>query len=159
MESQEEKETKKTWLKIVGSMLGVIIIIFLIFLGVYVAVLMFGFNVDGGIRLAGTEETAKTEMAVVQTALLEGMSDNSVTSVTAGAVIPNNNNKTVYYPGGSFTLETYIHLPPHGEWHWATDGMIDKGCYDGGGKCCAYFEGSWTCTDGLNCSSGNCACS
>jgi len=159
MESQEEKKTEKTWLKPVVIVLGVVLIL------VVLAVVML--YVERGTHEPTTESYAKSEMSSLQTALLCGMGEVNADSVIAGTISPYDNTKTVYYLGkvwsdgsqqnGSFQLETYLHLPTTGEWHWTTDCMIDKGCYEGGGECCAYSEGNWTCTKHRSCS--NCACS
>ena len=83
------------------------------------------------------------------------MAANDVTSVTPGTITHNDSNVTVYYPGGSFQL--YLSLPTRGEWHWNTDGMVDKGCFEDVNGCAALSEGRWTCKATRSCS--NCTCS
>ena len=153
MESQEEKEKKKNWLKPAEILPCVIIIL-------CVVAAIVAFNIGGTEpRLWGSGEMARTEAAAVQTALQAGMAENDVSSITPGTVTAGATSMTVYYPGGSFQLETYLHLPTHGEWHWNTDGMVDKGCYyaGGGAGCHALSEGKWTYTSGRSCR--NCTCS
>lgn len=150
MENREEKETKKTWLKPTEILPCVIII-----LGVIAAIVAFNIGGRDNCRQDYIVGNAKTEAMVVQTVLMAGMYDNSVDSITAGTVTPSDNNKTVYYPGGSFQMETYMHMPS-GEWHWNADGIVDKGCYERSGDCVVYSGDNWTCTRGLSCS--NCTC-
>jgi len=126
---------------------------FLIGLGLYVIigiiVAVVAFNI-GGFLGQGTEETAKTEAASVQTALMAGMAYNSVASVTPGTIRPYDDTKTVYCPGGSFQLETYLNLPTHGTWTWDSTGIIVSGTYSGGGMTCTYDCDAyypWECTE------------
>jgi len=102
-----------------------------------------------------TLEVAKAERASVQTALIVGMADNSVGSVTAGTVTPADSTKTVYYPetvyhpGGTFQLEDYMPLPTHGSWTWDSTGIVTDGTYSGGGETCVYNSDEtpqWSCT-------------
>jgi len=128
------------------ELLNVIIII-----GILAAVV--AFNV-GGFLGAGTLETAKTEMATVQTAIIAGMADESMGTITAGIEITNNlKTLTVKGEGNrSFLLETYAHLPTHGNWHWNPAGVVIAGAYEGGGTCCEYTTAAgWNCTDGQSC--------
>lgn len=158
MENQgrEQVEGKPTWRLAWGLWWRM----FLMALGLYaiIAVLLVPmalFNVSTDLG-QGTEETAKTEMAAVQTALLAGMAENSVGSVTAGAIGPYDDTKTVYYPetayqpSGSFHLETYLHLPTHGTWSWDSTGIVVSGTYSGGGMTCTYDYYAyppWQCTE------------
>jgi prepilin-type N-terminal cleavage/methylation domain-containing protein len=127
------------------------LLIVIIILGILAAVV--AFNVAGFLG-AGTEESAKTERASVQTALIGGMADESIGAVTAGNIINTDTTKTVVGSGGNFTLETYIHLPTQGNWQWDTAGVVTAGAYEGGGTCCAYANGTWLCTDGASCGTG-----
>lgn len=120
------------------------LLIVIIILGVLAAVV--AFNV-GGFLGQGTLETAKTEASSVQTALLAGMAARSAGSVTGGTVTAGTTNVTVTTPQGTFTLDTYLHLPTHGSWTWDTSAMVVSGTYSGGGKTCNLTGGTnWTCT-------------
>lgn len=114
------------------------LLIVIIILGILAAVV--AFNV-GGFLGAGTCETAKTEASSVQTAIIAGMADYSAGSVTEGTLLPTDSAKNVTYPGGSFALEDYLHLPTHGNWTWGTGGVVTDGEYAGGGKT-AYLNSS-----------------
>jgi len=121
------------------------LLIVIIILGILAAVV--AFNV-GGFLGAGTEETAKTESASVQTAIIAGMANISCGSLSgADSITPTDLNKTITCTGNNtFNLATYLHLPTHGNWTWSTSGMVTSGSYCGGGKCCNLTGGSnWTC--------------
>lgn len=124
------------------------LLIVIIILGILAAVV--AFNVSGFLG-AGTEESAKTERATVQTAIIGGMADESIGAVVAGTVTNAESTKTIVGSGGNFTLQTYMHLPTQGNWQWDGSGVVTAGAYEGGGTCCAYVNGTWTCTDGLTC--------
>jgi len=128
---------------IAGLVLGIIGVLIGILLAAIVA-----FNV-GGFLGQGTQQTAQTEAASVQTALLAGMAYNSVASVTPGTISPYDDTKTVYCPGGSFQLGYYLDLPTHGTWSWDSNGIVVSGTYSGGGKTCTYdyyAYSQWECT-------------
>ena len=120
------------------------LLIVIIILGILAAVV--AFNV-GGFLGAGTLETAKTEMAGVQTAIIAGMANISCGALSAtGNITPIETTKTISCASGNFTLETYLKLPTHGTWSWGTTGVITGGYYLGGGKNCTYNGSNWTCT-------------
>ncbi len=126
------------------------LLIVIIILGILAAVV--AFNVAGFLG-AGTEESAKTERASVQTAIIGGMADESIGAITEGTIINTDTTKLVTATSGgkNFTLQTYMHLPTNGNWHWTASGVVDAGAYEGGGTCCAYVNGTWTCTAGQSC--------
>ena len=114
------------------------LLIVIIILGILAAVV--AFNV-GGFLGAGTEETAKTEMASVQTAVIAGMADLSAGTVTGAAVNPTNSaggHLNVTTSQGDFDLGTYLNLPTHGNWTWNDSGVVIRGTYEGGGTTCTY---------------------
>ena len=118
------------------------LLIVIIILGILAAVV--AFNV-GGFLGAGTLETAKTEAASVQTAIIAGMANISCGSLSSGGTItPNDSTMVVTCVGnGTFNLETYLHLPTHGTWTWSNAGVVTDGGYCGGGKCCNLTNGTW----------------
>ena len=124
------------------------LLIVIIILGILAAVV--AFNVAGFLG-AGTEESAKTERASVQTAIIGGMADESIGAVTPDTLTNLQSTRTVQGSGKNFTLQTYMHLPTNGNWHWDASGVVDAGAYEGGGTCCAYANGTWVCTDGYSC--------
>jgi len=125
------------------------LLIVIIILGILAAVV--AFNV-GGFLGAGTEETAKTEMAGVQTAIIAGMADISCGALSTGdTILPTELTKTISCAAGNFTLETYLKLPTHGTWTWDPSGVVTNGNYTGGGKTCTYDSNTtvdlqWQCT-------------
>jgi prepilin-type N-terminal cleavage/methylation domain-containing protein len=118
------------------------LLIVIIILGILAAVV--AFNVAGFLG-AGTEESAKTERASVQTALIGGMADISAGSMDAGSITAGETTKNVVTPQGNFTLQTYMHLPTHGSWSWDTSGVVVNGTYEGGGVTCTWDGTNMTC--------------
>ena len=118
------------------------LLIVIIILGILAAVV--AFNV-GGFLGAGTCETAKTEMAAVQTAVIAGMADISAGTITSGFNITAGDptGPTITCATGNFTLGTYLKLPTHGSWDWGPDGVITNGTYEGGGKTATYDGDTW----------------
>ena len=126
------------------------LLIVIIILGVLAAVV--AFNV-GGFLGQGTEETARTEMSAVQTALLAGMASASAGRLDGdGSVDPTEEVGLVTCDNGEkFNLSDYLHLPTHGTWGWGPDGIILTGNYSGGGRTCTYDSSKpateqWDCT-------------
>jgi prepilin-type N-terminal cleavage/methylation domain-containing protein len=119
------------------------LLIVIIILGILAAVV--AFNVSGFLG-AGTEESAKTERASVQTALIGGMADISAGSMTNGSITAGETTKNVVTPQGNFTLETYMHLPTHGSWAWDGSGVVISGNYTGGGVTCIWDGTNMTCS-------------
>ncbi len=125
------------------------LLIVIIILGILAAVV--AFNVAGFLG-AGTEETAKTERATVQTAIIAGMADYSIGALTAGTVLNSQDNVTVEGSTGNFELGNYTHLPTHGNWAWNSAGVVIAGAYEGGGTCCDYTTAAgWNCVAGESC--------
>jgi len=123
------------------------LLIVIIILGILAAVV--AFNV-GGFLGAGTEETAKTEAASLQTAIIAAMAACSVGSVNAGAnVTGDTSNVTVVSGhGGEGMLGTYLQSDLHGEYSWNTNATLTAGSYSGGGKTCTLTDASantWNC--------------
>jgi len=125
------------------------LLIVIIILGILAAVV--AFNV-GGFLGAGTEETAETQRASIQTAIIAGMADISCGNVTGGKIDGGSagvdpSGVTIYCAGGgSFVLGTYLQNVIKGNWTYTAGGIIDTGSYSGGGKTCNYASNTWTCT-------------
>jgi len=122
------------------------LLIVIIILGILAAVV--AFNVSGFLG-QGTLETAKTERSTVQTGLMAGMADINAGSVTAGSVLSGATTANVVTSQGNFTLQTYMHLPTHGNWYWDTSAVVVNGTYSGGGETCTLTQNSgvdnWSC--------------
>ena len=125
------------------------LLIVIIILGILAAVV--AFNV-GGFLGQGTLETAKTEAATVQPAIMAGMADISCGALSSGGnITAGETTKPIScVGGGTFDLATYLHLPTHGTWNWDTSGVVTSGNYTGGGKTCTYdsnntAELQWSC--------------
>jgi len=128
------------------------LLIVIIILGILAAVV--AFNV-GGFLGAGTEETAKTEFATMQTAIISCMAACSAGTVSTGTAVTGDvSNVTVVAgvtPASKGILGTYLQSTVHGYYTWGADGVITASCYDGGGKKCRYSAGAWQA-----CESGTC---
>ena len=120
------------------------LLIVIIILGILAAVV--AFNV-GGFLGQGTLETAKTEASSVQTAIIAGMANVSAGAITGDTITAGLTTMTVVTPQGNFLLETYLHLPTHGNWTWSTSGVVTDGTYSGGGKTCTLSDNGtvWAC--------------
>ena len=117
------------------------LLIVIIILGILAAVV--AFNV-GGFLGAGTCETAKTEMAAVQTAIIAGMANVSAGTIGAGTVEAGQTGVPVTYGSNqTFLLDSFLKLPTHGSWDWGPDGVITNGTYEGGGKTATYDGDTW----------------
>ena len=123
------------------------LLIVIIILGVLAAVV--AFNV-GGFLGQGTLQTAKTEAASVQTALMAGMAARSAGGISSplGLTNTDKNVPVTCTNGANFTLDDYLHLPTHGNWTWGPDGVITNGNYAGGGRTCTYDVNDTADTDG-----------
>jgi len=137
--------TKKVY-KGEGGFTLIELLIVIIILGILAAVV--AFNVAGFLG-QGTLETAKTERSTVQTGLMAGMADINAGAVTAGTITSGVTTCTVTTPQGTFNLQTYMHLPTHGTWHWNNSSVVDSGNYTGGGETCTLTTpggvDNWSC--------------
>ena len=126
------------------------LLIVIIILGILAAVV--AFNV-GGFLGAGTEETAKTEAASLQTAIVAAMAACSVGTVTAQADVHGDvSNITLVAnatPASDGMLGTYLQSQLHGTYSWGPSGVLTAGTYSGGGKTCNLTNPAanvWNCT-------------
>jgi len=123
------------------------LLIVIIILGILAAVV--AFNVSGFLG-QGTLETAKTERSTVQTGLMAGMADVNAGTITGTfAVVAGDTDVDVVTAQGNFSLQTYMHLPTHGNWGWSAAGVVTNGTYSGGGETCTLTQNSgvdnWSC--------------
>ena len=122
------------------------LLIVIIILGILAAVV--AFNV-GGFLGAGTEETAKTEAATLQTAIISCMAACSVGEVegandaTGQASGATWDVQVTNATGDEGKLSHYLQSSLHGYYTWGVDGIIDNACYSGGGKKCVYNGTAW----------------
>ena len=127
------------------------LLIVIIILGILAAVV--AFNV-GGFLGAGTEESAKTEAASLQTAIIAAMATCSVSTVNTVSVAHGSvanitlvDNAT----GDEGKLSHYLQSNLQGTYSWDSDGLIKAGAtYIGGGKTCTLLDPAaanvWNCT-------------
>jgi len=143
----------RSWMKKVrngeGGFTLIELLIVIIILGILAAVV--AFNV-GGFLGAGTEETAEAQRASIQTAIIAGMADNNLGSITSGTIgtdgdsLTDPDTVTISSSGGNFTLGDYLVNTIKGYWSYDTSGVITGGQYNGGGKSCTYANNTWTCS-------------
>jgi len=127
------------------------ILIVLLILSILVAVVVF--NVGGFIG-QGTEEIAKMQGNLVQTAIVAAMAAESAASIDAdhigedGASLTNPAAWVLTVDSSNVTMSTYVQSAITGYWRWDDSGAIIEGKYTGGGgKTCTY-----TTADGWDCS-------
>ena len=127
------------------------ILIVLLILSILVAVVVF--NVGGFIG-QGTEQMAKMQGNLVQTAIVAAMAQESSASVVAGHIGADGTSLTnpaawVLKVGiTDVTMSKYVQNAITGYWEWDDSGTIIEGKYTGGaGKTCTY-----TTADGWDCS-------
>ena len=126
------------------------ILIVLLILSILVAVVVF--NVGGFIG-QGTEEMAKMQGNLVQTAIVAAMAEESAVNIVAGDIgedggsITNPAAWVLTIGGTDVTMSKYVHNDITGYWKWDAGGKVIEGEYTGGGKTCTY-----NATDGWDCS-------
>jgi len=126
------------------------VLIVILILGTLAATVVF--NV-GGLVGAGTEETAKTQGDLLQTAIIAAMAQESAAIVTGGNVGVNGASKTspadweLKLDGRNVTMSKYVQSDITGYWKWDNSGTIIEGIYTGGDTTCTY-----NATDGWDCS-------
>ncbi len=124
------------------------VLIVILILAVLVATVVF--NVGGFVE-TGTEEIAKMQGNLLQTAIVAATAVES-SSVVAGSIGDNGTSITnpddwILTVGGSdVAMSKYIQNDITGYWEWDDNGTIIKGEYTGGGgKTCTYNGINWTC--------------
>jgi len=133
-----------------GGLTLIEILIVLLILSILVAVVVF--NVGGFIG-QGTEEIAKMQGNLVQTAIIAAMAAESAANVVAGDIGEDGASLTnpaaweLTVDSSNVTMSKYVQSAITGYWEWDDSGVITKGEYTGGGKTCTY-----NATDGWDCS-------
>jgi prepilin-type N-terminal cleavage/methylation domain-containing protein len=134
-----------------GGLTLIEILIVLLILSILVAVVVF--NVGGFIG-QGTEQIAKMQGNLVQTAIIAAMAAESAANVTAGSIGEDGTSLTnpavweLTVDSTDVTMSKYVQSAITGYWRWDASGAIIEGKYTGGGgKTCTY-----NATDGWDCS-------
>ena len=133
-----------------GGLTLIEILIVLLILSILVAVVVF--NVGGFIG-QGTEEIAKMQGNLVQTAIIAAMAAESAANVTAGNIGEDGTSLTnpavweLTVDSTDVTMSKYVQGAITGYWEWNAGGTIIEGEYTSGGKTCTY-----NATDGWDCS-------
>jgi len=128
------------------------VLIVLLILSILAAVVVF--NVGGFIG-QGTEQIAKMQGNLVQTAIVAAMAQESAATVGPpyhigeegnGASLTNPAVWELMVDGTNVTMSKYVQNDIIGYWEWDASGTIIEGEYTGGGgKTCTYDNGNWTC--------------
>jgi len=107
----------------------------------------------GGFVGAGTEEIAKTQGNLLQTAITAAIAEESAASVTGGNVGVNGTSKTspadweLKLDGRNVTMLQYVQNDITGYWEWDDSGAIIEGIYTGGDITCTYnATAGWDCS-------------
>jgi len=126
------------------------VLIVLLILSILVAVVVF--NVGGFIG-QGTEQIAKMQGNLVQTAIVAAMAQESAANVVEGYIgengtsIKNPVTWVLRVDSTDVTMSKYIQNAIIGYWEWDASGTIIEGEYTGGGgKTCTYnMTSGWDC--------------
>jgi len=126
------------------------VLIVIIILGTLAATVVW--NV-GGFVGAGTEELAKTQDNLVQTAIIAAIAQESAASVTGGNIGVNGTSKTspadfeLNLDGRNVTMSQYVQDDITGYWEWDNSGTIIEGIYTRGDTTCTYNATTgWDCS-------------
>jgi prepilin-type N-terminal cleavage/methylation domain-containing protein len=135
-----------------GGLTLIEILIVLLILSILVAVVVF--NVGGFIG-QGTEEIAKMQGNLVQTAIVAAMAAESAANVVEGYIGDVGDGTSLTNPAvweltvdsTNVTMSKYVQSAITGYWKWDDSGVIIEGEYTGGGgTTCTY-----NATDGWDC--------
>ena len=128
------------------------ILIVLLILSILVAVVVF--NVGGFIG-QGTEQIAKMQGNLVQTAIVAAMAEESAANVVEGNIGDVGDGTSITNPATwvltvgnkTVTMSKYVQNDITGYWEWDGSGTIIKGTYTGGGgKTCTFnATAGWDC--------------
>jgi len=127
------------------------VLIVLLILSILAAVVVF--NVGGFIG-QGTEQIAKMQGNLVQTAIVAAMAQESAANVVAGNIgddgtsIKNPADWVLKVDSTDVTMSKYVQNDIIGYWKWDASGTIIEGEYTGGGgKTCTYnATAGWDCS-------------
>jgi len=126
------------------------VLIVIIILGTLAATVVW--NV-GGFVGAGTEEIAKKQGDLLQSAIIAAMAQESAISVTGGNIGVNGASKTspadweLKLDGMDVTMSQYVKNDITGYWEWDNSGTIIEGIYTGGNTTCTYnATAGWDCS-------------
>jgi len=107
----------------------------------------------GGFVGAGTEEIAKMQGNLLQTAIIAAMAQESAASVTGDNIGVNGTSKTspadweLKLDGRNVTMSQYVQNDITGYWEWDNSGTIIEGIYTGGDTTCTYnTTAGWDCS-------------
>jgi len=133
-----------------GGLTLIEILIVLLILSILVAVVVF--NVGGFIG-QGTEEIAKMQGNLVQTAIIAAMAAESAANAVAGDIGADGTSITapsawvLTVDSTDVTMSKYVQSAITGYWKWNAGGTIIEGEYTGGGgKTCTYnATAGWDC--------------
>ncbi len=135
-----------------GGLTLIEILIVLLILSILVAVVVF--NVGGFIG-QGTEQIAKMQGNLVQTAIVAAMAQESAANVVEGYIGDVGDGTSITNPDDwkltvgitDVTMSKYVQNAITGYWKWNAGGTVTDGEYTGGGgKTCTY-----NATDGWDC--------
>ena len=136
-----------------GGLTLIEILIVLLILSILVAVVVF--NVGGFIG-QGTEEIAKMQGNLLQTAIVAAMAQESAANVVAGDIGDVGDGTSITNPAAweltvdstDVTMSKYVQSAITGYWKWNAGGTIIEGEYTGGGgKTCTYNTADgWDCS-------------
>jgi len=125
------------------------VLIVILILAVLIATVVF--NVGGFIGV-GTEEIAKMQGNLLQTAIVAAMAQESAASVTGDNNIGVNGTSktspadwTLRVDSTDVTMSKYVQNDITGYWEWDDSGTIIEGKYTGGDITCIYDGTNWTC--------------
>ncbi len=125
------------------------VLIVILILAILVATVVF--NVGGFIGV-GTDEVAKMQGNVLQTAIVAATAVESSSNVAAGSIgdngtsITNPDDWILKVGDTDIVMSKYVQNNITGYWEWDDNGTITKAEYSGVAKTCTYNGINWTCS-------------
>jgi len=128
------------------------VLIVLLLLGILAAVVVF--NVGGFIG-QGTEQIAKMQGNLVQTAITAAMAQESAANVVEDSIGNVGDGTSITNPAvwelrvgdTNVTMSKYVQSAITGYWEWNDSGTVTEGTYTAGGKTCTYnVTAGWDCS-------------